>query len=117
MRTETLNANFLRFVLPWHSKTLVRQVAGEVARQCRSRLLQRVCRHTGNMSMAEIRGYLRAQAAECVVIEVDEAVGRGRLQMALRSARMDAAIDQLVTAAACDAFFETSSVDTRAMAA
>jgi hypothetical protein len=92
-------------------------VAGEVARECRVDLLRRVYSRTASMSLAEIRGYVRAQAAGYVEAEVDRAVRCGHLSRLLRSRVTDAAVDQLVCVVAHDAFIAESPMSPRTMAA
>jgi hypothetical protein len=89
-------ARFLSFLLPWRTSHIVEQVAGEVARECRSGLWQRVYQRTANMSLAESRGYLRALAVGCVDNEVEQAICRRHLRTDLRSRLVDASVDQLI---------------------
>src|SRR3990172_3432251 len=102
MRPKFPTSGFLRFLFPWHNVYLVEQVAGEVARECRAGLWRRVYRRSSNMSIAEIRGYVRAQAAGCVAGEVDQVLCRRSVKPALRSRVVDAVVDQLVNMVAHD---------------
>jgi hypothetical protein len=71
--------NFLQYLFPWRRTRFVEQVAGEVARQCHASLLRRVGQHLEDMSLAQIRGYVRAQARECVEEEVGRTLHRRHL--------------------------------------
>jgi hypothetical protein len=73
------HSNLLEYLLPWRRTRFVEQVAGEVARQCHASLWRRVGRHLGDMSLAQIRGYVRAQALECVEEEVGRTLHRRHL--------------------------------------
>ena len=118
MTHNTFAESILRFLFPWDKDSLARQAAGQIARQCRDGLVRRVYPRTANMSMAEVRGYLRAHATGCVVAEVDRAVQNGRLQLALHKRVTQHAIDQLVAAVAHDVFCdEALSLGVRTMAA
>jgi hypothetical protein len=107
----------LTSVFPWHDTPLVKSVAGEVARQCRDGLCQRVCRRAADMSIAEIRGYARAHAAEYVRDEVEQALRHRRVRLELRSRIAEAAVDQLVGMVARDMLTGQTMATTRTMAA
>ena len=109
--------NLFRRFLPWRSGRLVTQVAGEVARQCRSTLWRRVSRQTASMSVAEVRGYVRAQAAGCVATEVEQVFARRRLKPALRTQVAASALDQLISMVVYDVLSEAASSDANTMAA
>lgn len=118
MKKNWVPSSFLRLLFPWRSVLLVeQQMAGQIASECRAALWHRVQRATANMSMAEVRGYLRAQAAECVAAEIDRVVRHGRLQPVLSQGVMEAAIDQLVAAVAHDVFSEQPHMAAMPMAA
>ena len=117
MRLKSPANSILRLLFPWHGFHSVEQVAGEVARQCRASLLRRVYQRTVNMSVAEIRGYVRAQAAGYVGDEVDQVLCRRRLKPALRNRVADAAINQLVGMIAHDVLSGEPSASTRPLAA
>ena len=117
MRMKFPTTSFFRLLFPWRHVPLVEQAAGEVARQCRSRLWGRVCRRTANMSIAEIRGYVRAQAAGCVAGEVDYVLCHRCLKPALRNRVVDAAVDQLVSMVARDILSREPPANTKTMAA
>ena len=111
-----MNDVLARF-LPWYNTRLVTQVAGEVARQCRGTLWQRVSRRTAGMSVSEMRGYVRAHAASHVRNEVALASRRRRLRSALQKQVVDAAVDQLVVMVARDVLCGVPPAGTRTMAA
>ena len=116
MQTASPVDLFLRF-LPWRSGRLATQVAGEVARQCRSALWRRVSRQTASMSVAEVRGYVRARAAGCVATEVEQVFARRRLKPALRTQVATSALDQLISMVVHDVLSEPAPSDASTMAA
>lgn len=117
MRPKFSTAGFLSVLFPWRNSHVVEQVAGEVARECRSSLWQRVYLRTANMSPAELRGYVRAQAAGFVGSEVEQAIRRRRLRIDLRSRLIDASVDQLVNMVAHDVLCGEPPARVRTMAA
>jgi len=108
---------FPGYWLPWQKSRLVEQVAGEVARQCRASLWQRMCQKTITMSVSEIKGYVRARAAGFVGNEVDLACMRRRLSAKLRSQVLASAIEQLTTMVIRDVLSDPIPGDIRTMAA
>ena len=117
MRSVFSTNYLLALLFPWYHALLVTQVAGEVARQCRASLSQRVVPRTAGMSIAEIRGYVRAHAAGCVRNEVERTGHRRCLRSAVEKRVVDAAVDQLVVMVARDVFCGEPSAATRTMAA
>jgi hypothetical protein len=85
-----------RILFPWHQITVVERVAGEVARECRGELWRKVQSRAADMSVAEIRGYVRARAAALVAAEVQRPVASAPLEPALRTAIAERAVEQLV---------------------
>jgi hypothetical protein len=69
------------------------------------------------MSMAQIRGYVRAQAAEVVGSEVDLVLGRRGLSPALYGQIREAAVAQLIAAIAHDVLSGELVGSTRTLAA
>jgi hypothetical protein len=94
--------SLLRFLFTWRNVSVVEQAAGEVARQCRALLWQRTYLRMAEMSMAQIRGYVRAQAAEVVGSEVERVLCRRGLSPALREGISEAAVTQLIAGIAHD---------------
>ncbi len=90
-------------LFPWRRRRLVAQMGGELARQCRADLWHRVCGLACGMSLAELRGYARAQAAALVAAEAEDALGRCRLRQPLRERVVAAGVDQAVSMAVRDA--------------
>ncbi len=117
MNLDSFALQLLAYVFPWYQARLVEQVGGEVARECRRTLWQQISRRIRGMSVAEVRGYARAQAVAIVAPEVDEALVRRRLNPALRNAVLEASIDQLVALAVRDVLSEAPAPATRSMAA
>jgi hypothetical protein len=83
-------------LLSWHRGYMVRLASGEVARACREGLARCVSCRAGEMSIAEIRGYVRARASVYIRDELDETICRRQINPGLRHAIAAAAIDQLV---------------------
>ena len=74
----------------------VEQAAGEVARECGHTLRQRIYPRVAEMTVAQIRGYVRAQATALVESEVDHVLCRHHLSPALCGEIREAALGQLV---------------------
>jgi hypothetical protein len=117
MQPKVSISGFFSLLLPWHNRQLVEQVGGEVARECRADIWQRGYRCTGSMSIAAIRGYVRAQAGGCVRSKVDQIASHHGLKPALRARVTDAAIEQLVGMVLHDFLCGASLVGERSMAA
>lgn len=107
----------LERLFPWRHTQVVEQIAGEVARQCQSELWQRVGQQTAEMSVAEIRGYVRAHAVGLLEQEVDRALLRRGLNHRLHGRVIDAAVSQLVGMVAHDVLSGVSTTDMKMMAA
>jgi hypothetical protein len=69
------------------------------------------------MSMAELRGYVRAQAAVWIDGEIEHLSTRGALKPALRARVTDTAVNQLISMVAHDVLSGLSPADVRNMAA
>jgi hypothetical protein len=112
-------ASFWKLLFRWHSIHLVEQVANEVARQCRAGLWRRVNRRTCDMSIAQVRGYARAQAAWCACDEVDRTLcERGLvLKPKVRNRVVQSAIDQLVAMVIHDVLSNQAPTGTKTIAA
>ena len=96
MSDNSLTDHLLRFLFPWRNVRTADQLAGEIARQCRAGLWQRIDRPTATMSIAEARGYVRAQAAAVVEEAADGLLCRDHLSPALRNRVRELAISQLI---------------------
>jgi len=105
--------SWLMFLFPWHQSGLVAQAGGEVARQCQTDLWRRVGRRIGGMSIAEVRGYVRAMAAEYVAAEVDQALDRHHLPPCFRDKITASGVDQIVHRTICDVLNEVPPADVR----
>jgi hypothetical protein len=82
---------------------LVRQTAGEVARECHAGLWESVRARIAGMSPAEARGYVRAIAPALVAMEVDAVMSRRRVGRYLRPHVVADAIEQCVVLVSNDA--------------
>ena len=96
---------------------IVRRLAGEVARQCRAALRNRVSRRSHGMSPAMLRGYIRAYAAALVAAEAAAAVTECGANVHLRSRVIDAATEQLVRVVCRDLLSARFAAQGRAAAA
>jgi hypothetical protein len=108
--------NYFGILLFWN-RSYVLQLAGEVARQCRAGLYDQVNHRTANMSLPEIRGYLRALASASVPEEVDQLLERRALKPTLRAKVIEVATDQLINMVAHDVFSGEAPYVARTMAA
>jgi hypothetical protein len=80
----------------WLDLSLVRQAAGELARECHVAVCEATCETARHMSREEARGYIRAFAPEFLEKEVDLVLQRRRVRDSLRQRIMTDAADQLV---------------------
>jgi hypothetical protein len=112
-----IHRSLLKLLSFWQPVQTVEQAAGEVARQCRDPLWQRVYPHAADMSAAQIRGYVRAQAAASVDKEVDLAVCRRHLTPSLHGEIRETALALLVGAIIHDVFSDELPAGTRTLAA
>jgi hypothetical protein len=104
-------------LFPWCRARLVEQAGGEVARQCRAELWQRVHRQVACMSVPEIRGYVRAHAAGMAAAQVDEVLSRRSLKPSLGSRVLASGVDQLVSLTIRDALIGEPATEVRPLAA
>ena len=83
-------------VFHWLDAPLVKQTAGEVARECRSALWENVYPRIRDVSRDQAKGYVRAVAPSFVVVEVDAVLARRRVSGSLRPRVVEEATQQLV---------------------
>jgi hypothetical protein len=112
-----IHRSLLKLLFSWRNARLVEQAAGEIARQCRAPLWQRTYLRMAEMSMAQIRGYVRAHAAALVESEVDRVLCHRSLSPALYGEIREAAIGQLIGGVAHDVLNGELPASTRTMAA
>ncbi len=117
MDSTYLLENLLALLFPWRQSRLVAQAGGELARQCRADLCRRVGRRAAGMSLAELRGYARAQAAGLVAAEADRVLGRRHLKPATRDRVLAAGVNQAVNMAVRDALSGPPPAAARTIAA
>jgi hypothetical protein len=117
MNTIAPSSYLLAFLLPWRRTRLVEQAGGEVARECRADLWQRVRRPVAGMSVPELRGYVRAHAVGIAATHVEQVLGRRSLNSALQVRVLASSVDQLVSMAVRDALTEESPGEARNLAA
>ncbi len=116
MNTRIFPASLLACLFS-HGRRRVEQIGGEVARQCRVALWRRVSHAAFGMSVAELRGYARAQAGDLAAAEVEISLGRHRLRESVREPILMAGIEQLVELIVHDAVAEESWSAARPIAA
>jgi hypothetical protein len=80
----------------WLDTSLVRQTAGELARECHIALWEAACDRAAQLSQDEARGYIRALAPKFLVHEVDPVLQRRRVRESLRLRILADATDQVV---------------------
>jgi len=110
---------FSRFKLlfPWQNRRLAEQIGGQLARECRADIWQ--CRHQrlAMMSIAAIRGYVRAEGGERLASKIDHILPRQNLKPALRKRVLDAATDQLIGMVLRDVLAGVTPIGQRSLAA
>jgi hypothetical protein len=111
------SSNLFAFLFPWQQTRLVEQVGGEAARECRAHFWHCVAPRVAGMSVAEVRGYARALAEGFVAPEADAAIGRRRLNPALRPQVVAVAVEQLISLAVRDSLSDAASPAVRPLAA
>jgi hypothetical protein len=97
-----LTDHLLDLLLHWLDAPLVKQAAGEVARECRLALWLHVRKPVRGMSLAQSRGYVRAVAPRFVGAEVDAVLSRRRASPALRPLVVAQAIEEVLDLLADD---------------
>jgi hypothetical protein len=76
--------------------SLIGQTAGEVARECRSAIWERILPRTRRMTPALAQGYVRAIAPGFILREVDAVMCRRRVRASVRSYVVAEATEQLI---------------------
>ena len=89
-------ANIFDRLFAWLDSSLVRQAAGELARECHNAVWEATYENTHGMSRNEGRGYIRAFAPEFLAREIDLVMQRRRARESLRPRILMEAADQLV---------------------
>ena len=79
----------------WLDTSLVRQTAGELARECHIVLWEATYERAAQMSRDEAREYIRAIAPEFLVHEVDPVLQRRRVRESLRQRILAEATEQV----------------------
>jgi hypothetical protein len=102
---------------PWHRTRWIQQAGGEVARECRAELWQRVRQSALGMSAPELRGYARAHATVVAATQVDQVLARRSLRPSLHGPVLASSVDQLVAMAIHDALSEIAPAEARPLAA
>jgi hypothetical protein len=112
-----IHRSLFNLLRSWREIRRVEQAAGEVVRQCRDILWQRVYLRTADMSIAQIRGYVRAQAAALVDTEVDRVLCRRGLTPGLYAEIREIAVAQLIGGIAHDVLSREIAANKRTLAA
>ena len=76
----------LEGLFAWLDHSLVRQAAGELARECHVDLWEATSERASQMTRDEARGYIRAFAPEFLVREIDLVLHARRVRDSLRLA-------------------------------
>ncbi|MGA2259265.1 MAG: hypothetical protein ABSG53_31720 [Thermoguttaceae bacterium] len=96
-RTPNLPSDgLLDRLFAWLDISLVRQAAGELARECHTAVWEATYEKARGMSRDEARGYIRAFAPEVLLKEVDLVLQRRRVGESLRYQILAEATEQLV---------------------
>ena len=117
MNLTRLPNSLCTLLFPWSRAHVVDQAGGEVARQCRAELWQRVHRQVAGMSVPEIRGYVRAHAAGIAAAQVEEVLSRRALKPTLGTRVLALGVDQLVSMTIRDALIGEPAAEARPLAA
>ncbi len=80
----------------WLDTSLVRQTAGELARECHIALWEATNERAAQMSRDDAREYIRGMAPEFLVHEVDPVLQRRRVRESLRLRILAEATEQVV---------------------
>jgi hypothetical protein len=88
--------NLLDRLFAWLDVSLVRQAAGELARECHAAVWEVTWEKACAMTRDEARGYVRAFAPEYLAKEVDLVLQRRRVRESLRLRILADATEQLV---------------------
>jgi hypothetical protein len=80
----------------WLDNSLVRQTAGELARECHVALWEATYERAAQMSRDEAQEYIRASAPEFLAHDVDAVLQRRRVRESLRQKILAEAADQVV---------------------
>jgi hypothetical protein len=107
----------LRSRLSGRNARLVDQLGGAVAHRCRASLWRRTCRQAETMSVAEIRGYVRAHALPLVEPEVDAEMADQGIDQALRGRLIESAVERLIAMTIHDVFSHQPTCETKMIAA
>ena len=89
--------NFLDQLFVWLDASLVRQSAGELARECQAAVWGHTCEKVRELTLAEAKEYIRAAAPEFLLREVDLVLQRRRVGESLRQRILAEATEQLAT--------------------
>ncbi len=116
--TPTLTPFWLfRFLVSGRQRRAIELAGGEVARACHASLWREIEMRTSLMSVAEIRGYVRAFAHARIVSEVELAIERRKLDRSVRHSVADVAVDQLIAMVLHDVLSAPATESPRSMAA
>jgi hypothetical protein len=80
----------------WLDNSLVRQTAGELARECHIALGEATCDRAAQMTREDARQYIKALAPEFLVREVEPVLQRRRVRESLRQRILADASEQVV---------------------
>jgi hypothetical protein len=95
-RPDLSTDGLLDRLFAWLDISLVRQAAGELARECHAAVWEATYEKARGMSRDEARGYVRAFAPEFLSKEVDLVLQRRRVRESLRQQILAEAAEQLV---------------------
>ncbi len=106
-----------KLLFPWQKRRWTDQIGGQLARECRADIWQRRHQYLATMSIAAIRGYVRAEAGERLAPKIDHVLPGQNLKPALRNGALDAATDQLIGMVLHDVLAGAPALGERSLAA
>jgi hypothetical protein len=109
--------HLLDLLLQWLDAPIIKQAAGEVARECRAALWHHVHKRIHGMSLAQARGYIRAVAPSFVGNEVDVVLSRRRASGHIRPQVVALAIEEVIDLLSDDIIYSAAALDMAAIAA
>ncbi|MGD0896883.1 MAG: hypothetical protein ABR915_03540 [Thermoguttaceae bacterium] len=89
-------------LMDWLDGPLVKQAAGEVARECRAAVTARAISSVGLMGAHQSRGYVRALAPSFIAREIDAVLSRRRVGLSLGRRVFAEAVEQVIRLVADD---------------
>jgi hypothetical protein len=113
----TIGHRITSFLFSWRNDRLVERAACDITGRCRAGLGWLVYRRAADMSVAEIRGYVRALAWQFVCREVEQMLVCADIKPHLRDRVVNAAVEKLMRVVSHDAINKLAFADKTTLAA